>query len=152
MGFYISMGKIMTALILLSLATYAQAGYSSEDRSRFQEHEYTKAEPGLLTPAEYIERAKQAVHGKYKDLHFNMYSDGKVKRRFYRNAPAQDRDMICVSFTYRDVVIPPGMNFPGFAVIRVLIRKDLSKIYINEDYVGAKGWSLRQPAIIAPPS
>lgn len=133
----------MAALVFLGLAAHAVAQnyVSSEDRSRFREQAYKGAEPGMLPPSAYIELAKKAVHGQSKTLTFHMYSDGIVTRRFYRNAPAADRDMICVQFVYEGVVSGGGTIGRGFIaqrddppipVIQALIRKDLSKIYLNQ--------------------
>jgi hypothetical protein len=130
------------ALIFVGLATHAlgQGGVSRQDRSRFEEHPYKTAEPGMLPPSVYIELAKQAVHRRYKDVHFNMYSDGKVTRRFYRDAPVADRDVICVQFGYLGYPSGGGVIGRGFVferapqaspVIQALIRKDRSKIYLT---------------------
>ena len=146
----LSMKKVMTTLTLFSLAASAQAfsHSTSEDRSRFEEREYTKAEPPLLSPSQYIERAKQAVHSWHKEVHFRKYEDGEVTRRFYRDAPPADRDIICVSFVTRDVLILPRATVPVFGAILVLTRKDLSKTYINQIYIGVQGWSSRLPTHI----
>jgi hypothetical protein len=148
--FHDSMKKLVTACIVLGSAISALAefqGYlprpylSSEDQSRFREEPYNKAEPGILPAAAYIERAKQAVRTQYKDVHFNMFSDGIISHRFYSNAPAADRDIICVAFVYRDVILGRGNSgFPDAygpfkRVILALIRKDLSKIYVNQIYL-----------------
>jgi hypothetical protein len=84
--------------------------------------------------------AKNAVHARSTQVHFNVYSDGIVTHRFYQNAPAADRDVICVEFVYQAAFSGGGTLGPGFIaqraepavpVIQVLIRKDRSKIYLN---------------------
>jgi hypothetical protein len=72
---------------------------------------------------------------------FRNYNDGEVTRRLYHDAPAADRDMICVAFIIREAVWIPRENVPVFPTILVLMRKDLSKIYINQIYIGAQGYS-----------
>jgi hypothetical protein len=140
------MKKVLTALVFVSLEIYAQADHvilSTEDRSGLlQEEPYTKAAPGMFPPAAYIERAKQAVHNQYKDVHFNMYSGGKVTRRFYSGGLPADRDLICVMFIYEEVVPKdyPGWSFNGTFPFRrailALIRKNLSKIIsIKQIYI-----------------
>jgi hypothetical protein len=136
----------MAGLVFLGLAAHAVAQnyVSSEDRSRFREVPYKKAEPGMLAPAAYIHMAKNAVHSQTNEVHFNIYSDGIVTHRFYRNAPAADRDIICVRFVYQGVFSGGGTIGSGFIaqradpavpVIQALIRKDLSKTYLNRvDY------------------
>jgi hypothetical protein len=137
------MKKITIALVFLGLATHAlaQEYTSTEDRSRFREQPYRTAEPGMLPPSEYIELAKKAIHAHYKDVHFNIFSDGIVTRRFYRNAPAADREMICVTFLYQGVFSGGGLvghgnvlmnSDPPIPAILAIIRKDRSKIYVNE--------------------
>lgn len=134
--------KIMAALVFLGLAAQglAENYVSNEDRSRFREQPYRQAEPGMLPPSGYIELAKQAVHARSKNVTFNMYSDGVVTRRFYHNAPAADRGMICVQFVYQASFSGGGTVGRGFIatradppipVIQALIRKDRSKIYLN---------------------
>ncbi len=114
---------------------------SNEDRSRFQEQSYKQAEPGMLSPAEYIALAEKAVHKRYPKVTLSKsYQDGVVTHRFYHNAPKEDQDVICVSFVYRTplgggfvrsqygVVTKPKQDIP---VLQALIRKDRSKIYVN---------------------
>ena len=84
--------------------------------------------------------AKKAVHERAKKVSFVQFSDGIVTRRFYHNAPAADRDIVCVQFVYEGVVSGGGLVGRGFIamkadrptpVIQALIRKDLSKIYLK---------------------
>jgi hypothetical protein len=142
--------KVVTTLIFLGLAAQAlaQEYVSSEDRSRFSEQPYKEAEPGLLPPSAYIEMAKKAFHEKSKKLTFLKFSDGIVTRRFYRNAPPADRDIICVQFVYEEAIGGGGLIGPrGFIytrsdrptpVIQALIRKDLSKIYLKQIHYKAQ--------------
>ena len=134
--------KIIAAIVFVGLAAHAVAEdyVSSEDRSRFSEQPYKAAEPGMLPPSVYIEMAKKAVHEKSPKVSFLTFSDGIVTRRFYRNAPATDRDIICVQFVYEGSVSGGGLIGRGFIytrtgrptpVIQALIRKDLSKIYLK---------------------
>lgn len=95
----------------------------------------------MLSPDEYIELAKNAIHSHFKNVHFNIFTDGVVSHRFYRNAPPADRDIICVTFLYQgkisgggligggNIITNPDPLIPG---IVALIRKDRSKIYVNE--------------------
>lgn len=76
----------------MSLASFV----SSEDESRFTSDAYTKAEPGMLSPSEYIARAKVALHKHYKEIFFRQYNQPWVERRFYKDASPADRDIICV--------------------------------------------------------
>ncbi|HEY2713842.1 MAG TPA: hypothetical protein VGI60_15110 [Chthoniobacterales bacterium] len=115
---------------------------SSEDESRFTARDYTQTEPGLLSPKAYIEIAKKALRDRYKDIAFHDYEEPFVKRRFYKDASPPDREIICVKFVYSEPTSPPGqlaVRFPPakgpvFPVLLVLIRKDLSKVYVNEVY------------------
>jgi hypothetical protein len=93
----------------------------------------------MLPPSAYIEMAKKAIHEKSK-VTFLHFSDGIVTRRFYRNAPPADRDIICVQFVYQGSLSGGGLIGPGFVysradqptpVIQALIRKDRSKIYLK---------------------
>jgi hypothetical protein len=133
--------KIIAAIVFVGLAAHAVAEdyVSSEDRSRFSEQPYKAAEPGMLPPSAYIEMAKKAVHEKSKVTFLN-FSDGIVTRRFYRNAPPADRDIICVQFVYQGSLSGGGLIGRGFIateadqptpVIQALIRKDRSKIYLK---------------------
>jgi hypothetical protein len=141
--------KFLPALVFLGVAAHAVAEdyVSSEDTSRFQEQPYRAAEPGMLPPSAYIEMAKKAAHQKSAKVTFLMYSDGIVTRRFYRNAPPADRDIICVQFVYEGAVSGGGLIGRGLIysradrptpVIQALIRKDLSKIYLNRIYYKPK--------------
>jgi hypothetical protein len=134
--------KVAATLVFCGLAAHALAQdyVSNEDRSRFREQPYEAAEPGMLPPSAYIEMAKKAVHEKSKVTFLN-FSDGIVTRRFYRNAPPADRDIICVQFVYQGSLSGGGLIGRGFIateadqptpVIQALIRKDRSKIYLNE--------------------
>jgi hypothetical protein len=134
--------KIIAAIVFLGLAAHAVAQdyVSSEDTSRFREQPYPAAEPGMLPPSAYIEMAKKAVHEKSSKVTFLHFSDGIVTRRFYRNAPPADRDIICVQFVYQGSLSGGGLIGPGFVysradqptpVIQALIRKDRSKIYLK---------------------
>jgi hypothetical protein len=116
--------------------------YSTEDESRFRSEPYTKAGPGMLTPAAYIERAKAALHKRYKNFGLAAYNDPVVTRRFYLDAPPADRDVICVEFDHKEPIKTPlaaakRLPNPQWIVtpaLLVLLRKDLSKIYVNEVY------------------
>jgi hypothetical protein len=102
---------------------------------------YEKPEPGWHAPGEYVAIAKKAAHSQYgSTIMFSHFSDGVVSRRTYRNAPKADRDMICVSFIYEGSLstgglISSGMIYTGATPARpiliVLMRRDLSKIYVN---------------------
>jgi hypothetical protein len=95
-----------------------------------------------------IEMAKKAFHEKSKKLTFLKFSDGIVTRRFYRNAPPADRDIICVQFVYEEAIGGGGLVGPrGFIytradrptpVLQALIRKDLSKIYLKRIHYKAE--------------
>jgi hypothetical protein len=144
-SFVVALGrvkKVMAALVFLGLAAHAmaQSYVASEDKSRFREQPYRETEPGMLPPSAYIEMAKKAVHEKSPKVTFLNFSDGIVTRRFYRNAPATDRDIICVQFVYEGSVSGGGLIGRGLIysradrptpVIQALIRKDLSKIYLK---------------------
>lgn len=96
----------------------------------------------MLPPAAYIARATKAVRARYSDIRVLSYEPPTVTRRFYRDAPSLDRDIICVKFLYKELIKAPmpaanRLPNPEFMVrpgILVLIRKDLSKIYVNEVY------------------
>ena len=113
---------------------------SSEDRSRFDSRSYKTVEPGLLAPSAYIEMAKIALHRQLKGVHLNLYSDPVVSRRSYHDAPPKDRDVICVQFVSQEPLNEGGYISRGLIAsygggvmpaILVLIRRDLSKIYVN---------------------
>jgi hypothetical protein len=133
---------VLLALVLLTLPASALMQYSSEDISRFRSKDYPKAEPGMLKPSEYVKRADKALHQRCPSLDFTKIKLGGVTHRFYTDAAKSDRDIICVTFIYQQLVaahtegggtLDPKKNalIPG---ILVLIRKDLSKIYINGVY------------------
>lgn len=133
--------KVVAMLVFLGVVAHALAQdyVSSEDTSRFREQPYEAAEPGMLPPSAYIEMAKKAVREKSK-VTFLHFSDGVVTRRFYRNAPLADRDIICVQFVYQGSLSGGGLIGSGFIhtradqptpVIQALIRKDRSKIYLK---------------------
>ena len=131
----------LTALIFMGLAAHAlaQEYVTDENRSRFTERPYKSTEPGMLPPAAYIELAKKAVHKMDKDILFREFTDGVVFRRFYRDAPAADRDIVGVAFVYAGQISGGGTIGGDFIdmkaavrpVIMVLIRKDRSKVYVN---------------------
>lgn len=96
----------------------------------------------MLPPDAYIERAKRALHTRYPDIRLAAYNTPLIFRRFYSDAPAADRDIICVRFAYKEMVKPPfpaakKLPNPQMMVrpaLLVLMRKDLSKVYVNEAY------------------
>jgi hypothetical protein len=132
---------LISLFLALTAPASAQHFVTDEDRSRFVERIYNKAEPGLRSPAEYIEIAKKAAHSQYgSDLSFASFSDGIVTYRTYRNAPSTDREIICVSFVYQGVLGGGGLIGRGFLsqravpdrpILLVLMRRNLSKIYVN---------------------
>jgi hypothetical protein len=131
------------ACLLFVLSTQANAErYSTEDESRFRSQPYEKAEPGMMAPADYITTAKAAVHKRYAGFDPTTYEAPFVTHRFYRDAPAADRDIICVTFFYKELIKTPMSAYkrlpaPEFLVrpaILVLLRKDRSKAYVNEVY------------------
>jgi hypothetical protein len=131
----------LTALVFMGLAAHAlaQQYVTDENRSRFSERPYKSAEPGMLAPSAYIELAKKAVHKMDSEILFREFSDGVVFRRFYRDAPPADRDIVGVAFVYGGQISGGGEIGGGFVylkeakrpVIMVLMRKDRSKIYVN---------------------
>ena len=134
--------QILAVLVFLGWVVdgVAQQFASTEDRSRFQEQPYKQAEPGMLSPSEYVALAEKAVHTRYRNFNLNRYSDGAVTRRFYHNAPVADRDIICVQFVYRTPLGGGGRWGQGYLfmkadqpvpVLQALIRKDRTKIYVN---------------------
>jgi hypothetical protein len=136
------LGLFISANLLLTLPALAAVNnVTDEDRSRFVERMYEKTEPGLKSPAEYIEIAKKAVHSQYgAHVPLSTLSDGMVTYRTYRNAPKADRDIICVSFVYKAQMGGGGIIGTGFItsnaaparpIVLALIRRDLSKIYVN---------------------
>ena len=134
---------LCSACLLFVLLGQANAErYSTEDESRFRSEVYDKAEPGMMAPADYITTAKAALHKRYGKFDSSIYQEPLVEHRFYRDAPAPDRDIICVTFflkgftrvpvsAYKRLPDPFGMAKPA---ILVLLRKDRSKAYVNEVY------------------
>ena len=138
------MKTILAILVSAILTLHASAliQYSSEDVSRFSSKDYTKAEPGLLKPAEYVERAKKALHQRYRELDFKKIKLAGVTHRFYKDAPPADKEIICVTYIYQQLLtaksenggeLPAGRNSVVPALL-VLIRRDLTKVYVNEVY------------------
>ncbi|MDQ2659729.1 MAG: hypothetical protein M3Y03_04840 [Verrucomicrobiota bacterium] len=137
------MKQLLIALALLGLVSRGLAdNYSGdEDHSRFTEESYTKQAPGFLTPAAYIAIATKACHDKtHNEFHLRSFSDAIVTRRFYRNAPASDRDIIAVQFIYQGDLSGGGSisqnvlnqrEVPATPVLQALIRKNGSKVYLN---------------------
>jgi len=132
---------LLITTIFLSLLTQAFAEfYSTEDETRFRSEPYKKAAAGMLAPEAYVERAKKALLGKYPDLRMGAFEAPWVARRFYADAPKADQDIICVSFASKELVKPPidagkrlpNPQFMARPIVLVLMRKDLSKIYVNE--------------------
>jgi hypothetical protein len=130
----------MAALIFVGLAAHAVAQeYVTDENRHFTERPYKTAEPGMLSPAAYIELAKKAVKKMASEIVFREFADPVVFRRFYRDAPPADRDIVGVAFVYAGDISGGGMIGGGFVymrdakrpVIMVLIRKDRSKIYVN---------------------
>jgi hypothetical protein len=131
----------LTALVFMALATHALAEdyVTDENRSRFIERPYKSTEPGMLSPAAYIDLAKKAIHKMDKDILFRDFQEGVVFRRFYKDAPPADRDIVGVAFVYAGQISGGGEIGGGFIdikgavrpVIMVLIRKDRSKVYVN---------------------
>jgi hypothetical protein len=120
---------------------------TDEDRSRFVERFYNKAEPGLRSPAEYIEIAKKAAHSQYESIPLSNFSDGMVTYRKYRNAPKADQEIIAVAFVYQGKYSGGGLYGPNLLFTRadperpillVQMRRDLSKIYVNVIHFKAK--------------
>ena len=86
-----------------------------------------------------VEMAKKALHRQIKDVSLSTYSEPTVNRRFYHDAPFKDRDIISVEFVSREFLKGGayhngGKNSPIVPTILVLIRRDLSKIYVNVNY------------------
>ena len=131
----------LTALIFMGLAAHAlaQEYVTDENRSRFTERPYKSTEPGMLPPSAYIELAKKAVKKMDNEILFRDYREGVVFRRFYKDAPAADRDIVGVAFVYGGQISGGGTIGGDFIemkgavrpVIMVLIRKDRSKVYVN---------------------
>lgn len=137
------MKKLFGALLAsaaMVASVQGQAWTSDEDQSRFSETSYRKQEPGLLAPAAYVEIAKSAIRSKTQNLLFRNYSNPIVTRRRYRDAPATDRDIVCVSFIYEKVLSGGGVIDPDYIimkpnlptpVLQALIRTNGSKVYLN---------------------
>jgi len=113
---------------------------SSEDQSRFTEESYKQAAPGMPPPAAYISLAEKAINKKYDVALEKDFHNPVVTRRFYRNAPKEDQDIICVSYVYKHLLgggfrikgnsVTTGSKEP-MPVLQALIRKDRSKVYLN---------------------
>ena len=136
------LGLFISANLLLTFPALAAVNnVTDEDRSRFVERMYEKTEPGLKSPSEYIEIAKKAVHSQYgAGVPLSSLSDGMVTYRIYRDAPKADRDIICVSLVYKASMGGGGLIGRGFItskaaparpIVLVLMRRDISKIYVN---------------------
>jgi hypothetical protein len=131
------------ALIFVGFAAHAVAQeYTTDETRHFTERPYKKTEPGMLSPAAYIELAKKAVKKYDSEVLFREWQDGVVVHRFYRDAPPEDRDIIGVAFVYAGDISGGGtvgglvggfiyMRDAKRPVIMVLMRKNLSKIYVN---------------------
>jgi hypothetical protein len=131
---------LLLILFLNAASLIAATVVSDEDRTRFVERIYSKTEPGLRSPEEYIALAKKMVVAKYPDVAFVDFADGIVTYRTYRNAPKAEHEMICVNLAYHR-----SMGYHGFIghgglfsagdterpVLLVLMRRDLSKVYIR---------------------
>jgi hypothetical protein len=130
----------MAALIFVGFAAHAFAQeYVTDENRHFTERPYKTAEPGMLSPPAYIELAKKAVKKMTNEILFREFAEPVVFRRFYRDAPPADRDIVGVAFVYAGDISGGGMVGGGFVymrdakrpVIMVLMRKNLSKIYVN---------------------
>jgi hypothetical protein len=97
----------------------------------------------MLPPTAYVERAKAALLKRYSGIQLSTYNAPTVTRRYYADAPPADRDIICVQFAYKELTRAPvaaAKRLPNpewmvRPVLLVLMRKDLSKIYVNEAYI-----------------
>ena len=95
------MNKLSVVSVILCLATQALANwYSTEDESRFRSQPYAKAEPGMLTPAAYIERAKKALRARYSDIRLGTYDAPRLTRRHY----ATLRQRIATSYVLSSLI------------------------------------------------
>ncbi len=133
----------LIALIFVGFTACAVAQeYTTDETRHFTERPYKKTEPGMLSPAAYIELAKKAVKKYDSEVLFREWQDGVVVRRFYRDAPPEDRDIVGVAFVYAGDISGGGtvgglvggfiyMRDAKRPVIMVLMRKNLSKIYVN---------------------
>src|SRR4051794_34303180 len=141
----------LTALIFVGFAAHAVAqDYVTDEKRHFTERPYKTAEPGMLTPAAYVELAKKAVKQMYSDILWREFADPVVFRRFYRDAPPADRDMVGVAFVYAGQISGGGtigglvggfidMKAAVRPVLMVLIRKDRSKVYVNVAHLKERG-------------
>ena len=142
----------LTALIFVGLAAHAlaQEYVTDENRGRFTERPYKTAEPGMLPPSAYVELAKKAVKKWDSEIIFRDFQEGVVFHRFYKDAPAADRDIVGVAFVYAGQISGGGtigglvggfidMKAAVRPVIMVLIRKDRSKIYVNVTHLKERG-------------
>ena len=131
---------LLLILLLHAAPLIAATIVSDEDRTRFVERMYDRTEPGLRSPEEYIAMAKKMVSAKYPNVAFVDFADGVVTYRTYRNAPKAEHEMICVNFAYHRSL--GGHGFIGHGglysvadtqkpVLIVLMRRDLSKVYIR---------------------
>jgi hypothetical protein len=131
----------LTALVFIGLTAhaFAQQYVTDENRSRFIERPYKSTEPGMLSPAAYIDLAKKAIKKMDSGILFRDLQEGVVFRRFYKDAPPADRDIVGVAFVYAGQISGGGTIGGDFIemksavrpVIMVLIRKDRSKVYVN---------------------
>jgi len=142
----------LTALVFIGLAAHAlaQEYVTDENRSRFIERPYKSTEPGMLSPAAYIDLAKKAVKKMDSEILWRDFQDGVVFRRFYKDAPPADRDIVGVAFVYAGQISGGGtigglvggfidMKAAVRPVIIVLIRKDRSKVYVNLAHLKERG-------------
>ncbi len=141
----VSYSRISAILAVVIIFGWAMEGMainfvSSEDRSRFTEDSYKKAAPGMRSPAEYAALASKAISSKYDVFLEKEFAAPVVTRRFYRDAPKSDQDIICVSYVFRRILGGGGTTGPNGIfnnpnqprpVLQALIRKDCSKIYVN---------------------
>ncbi len=132
---------LLLILFLSAAPLIAAPVASDEDRTRFVERLYDKTEPGLRSREEYIALAKKFIKRKDPNVPFVDFADPVVTYRTYRNAPKADRKMICVNFAYLTSTTSHGtlggnggtflMQDTQKSVLLVLMRPDLSKVYIN---------------------
>ncbi len=133
---------LLTGLLFFVAAQAIAERYSTEDETRFGSQPYEKAEPGMAAPAVYLAQAKAALHKRYAEFRTDAYEAPTVTHRFYRDAPAADRDIICVQFAFKELTKTPvaamkRLPNPEWMVrpaLLILMRKDRSKIYVNEVY------------------
>jgi hypothetical protein len=133
---------LLLILCLNAASLCAATVVSDEDRTRFVERLYDKTEPGLRSPGEYIALAKKMVREKYPNVAFVNFDEGVVTYRTYRNAPKAEHEMICVNFAYHSSSSGESGHIGGIGgflvggnsrkfVLLVLMRRDLSKVYIK---------------------